>query len=103
MGVADGVAVALDDALATCTGSQDSLVPGRVAAVAPLVMAATALPVAAESRALPAIKVIALRRPCAIRVPAHTDRYQCELAIYREIGTVTRVVGRETSSWMSFR
>lgn len=103
VGVADGVAVALGDALTTCTGSQDSLVPGRVAAVAPLAMAATALPVAAESRALPAIKVIALRRPCAIRVPAHTDRYQCELAIYREIGTVTRVVGRETSCWMSFR
>jgi len=68
VGVAVAVADALGDALTTCSGSQDSLSPGVVAAVALLVMAATTPPVAAVSRALPAIKVTALRRPCAIRV-----------------------------------
>ena len=70
VGVAVAVADALGDALTTCRGSQDSLSPGVVAAVALLVMAATTPPVAAVSRALPAIKVTALRRPCAIRVPS---------------------------------
>jgi hypothetical protein len=80
VGVADGVAVAvadaLGDALATCSGSQDSLSPGAVAAVAPLDMATTP-PEAAVSRALPAIKVAARRRPCAIRILTNTDH--CEI------------------------
>jgi hypothetical protein len=98
VGVADGVAVAVDDALTTCSGSHDSLVPD-VAAVAPLVMATTALPLAAASRTLPASKVIALRRPNAIRIPIHTDRYHCETGhlsknrltdVSAWFGTVTR-------------
>jgi hypothetical protein len=36
-------------------------------------------PEAAVSRALPAIKVTARRRPCAIRILAHIDRYHCEI------------------------
>jgi hypothetical protein len=76
VGVADGVVVAvadaLGDALANCSGSQDSLSPGMVAAVAPLDMAATTPPEAAVIRALPAIKVAARRRPCAIRIPTNT-------------------------------
>jgi hypothetical protein len=79
VGVADGVVVAeaVADALATCSGSQDSLSPGAVAAVAPLDMAATRPPEAAVSRALPAIKVAARRRPCAIRILTNTDH--CEI------------------------
>jgi hypothetical protein len=60
---------ALGDALADCMGSQDSLLPVAVAAAALPVMAATAPPEAAVSRALPAIKVTARRRPCAIPIP----------------------------------
>jgi len=66
-------------ALPAFKGSQDSLSPGVVAAVALLVMAATTPPVAAVSRALPAIKVTALRRPCAIRILSHIDRRHCEI------------------------
>jgi hypothetical protein len=71
VGVADGVAVpeAVADALANCKGSQDSLLAVAVAAAALPVRAATAPPEAAVSRVLPAIKVTALRRPCAIRIP----------------------------------
>ena len=86
VGVADAVAVAvveadaLADALAVCKGSQDSLLPVAVAAAALPVMTATAPPEAAVSRALPAIKVTALRRPCAIRYPqTHIDRYHCQI------------------------
>ncbi len=83
VGVADGVVVvvadALGDALANCSGSQDSLSPGMVAAVAPLDMAATMPPEAAVIRALPAIKVAARRRPCAILIPTNTGRYHCEM------------------------
>jgi hypothetical protein len=60
---------ALGDAPADCMGSQDSLLPAAVAAAALPVMAATAPPEAAVSRALPAIKVTARRRPCAIPIP----------------------------------
>jgi hypothetical protein len=71
VGVADGVPVAeaVADALANCKGSQDSLLPVAVAAAALPDRAATAPPEAAVSRVLPAIKVTALRRPCAIRIP----------------------------------
>jgi hypothetical protein len=72
-------AVAVGDALTAFSGSQDSLSPGVVAAVALLVMAATTPPVAAVSRALPAIKVTALRRPCAIRILTHIDQCHCEI------------------------
>jgi hypothetical protein len=70
VGVADGVAVAVAEAVAltACTGWQDSLIPDAVAADALLFSAATTPPEAAVSRALPAIKVTALRRPCAIRL-----------------------------------
>jgi carboxypeptidase C (cathepsin A) len=78
--VAAFVGDALGDALTNCKGSQDSLVPDAAAAAAPPVMAATTPPEAAVSRALPAIKVTARRRPCAIRVPAQSVQY------YREIG-----------------
>lgn len=77
--VADAVAVAvavavgdaLADALAADTGWQDSLLPATaiVAAVALPDRAATTPPEAAVSRAPPAIKVAALRRPYAIRIP----------------------------------
>jgi hypothetical protein len=77
VGVADGDAVAVADALANCRGSQDSLSPAAVAAVAPLDMAATTPPEAAVSRALPAIKVAARRRPCAIRILTNADH--CEI------------------------
>ena len=64
-----GVADALGDALTDCRGSQDSLTPVAVAAAALPDTAATTPPEAAVSRALPAIKVTARRRPCAIRIP----------------------------------
>jgi hypothetical protein len=66
--VADALADGPTDAPATCNGSQDSLTPLAVAAAALPLMAATTPPEAAVSRALPAIKVTARRRPCAIRV-----------------------------------
>jgi hypothetical protein len=76
VGVADGVAVAeavavdaLGVAPTNCRGSQDSLTPVAVAAAALPDTAATTPPEAAVSRALPAIKVTARRRPCAIRIP----------------------------------
>ena len=58
-------------AVSGSSGSHDSLVPFAVvaAAAAPPLNAATAAPEAALSRAVPAIKVTARRRPCAIRVP----------------------------------
>ena len=76
VGVADGVAVAaalvadaLGDAVTDFKGWQDSLLPVKVAAAALPVITATATPPEpAVSRALPAIKVTALRRPCAIRI-----------------------------------
>ena len=81
-GADDGFAVAeaAADALTDCSGSQDSLLPGGVAAAALPVMAATAPPEAAVSRALPAIKVTARRRPCAIRILIHIDRYRSEVS-----------------------
>jgi hypothetical protein len=63
---------ALGDAPASCMGSQDSLLPAAVAAAALPAMAATAPPEAAVSRALPAIKVTARRRPCAIHIPSQS-------------------------------
>jgi hypothetical protein len=68
---ADAVADALADALAADTGWHDSLLPATaiVAAVALPDRAATTPPEAAVSRALPAIKVTARRRPCVIRIP----------------------------------
>jgi hypothetical protein len=78
--VADLLADALADALATCSGSQDSLLPAAVAAAAVLPFrAATTPPEAAVSKALPAIKVTARRRPCAIRILIHIDGYHCEI------------------------
>ena len=71
-------AVVLGDALTAFRGWQDSLSPGAVAAVALLLIAATMPPEAAVSRALPAIKVTALRRPCAIRILIHIDQHHCE-------------------------
>jgi hypothetical protein len=68
--VAAFAADALGDAPAECRGSQDSLLPVAVAAAALAATAATTPPEAAVSRALPAIKVTALRRPCAIRILA---------------------------------
>jgi hypothetical protein len=74
VGVTDGVAVAfvadaLADAVTACRGSQDSLLPVAVAAAAlPFMATIAAPPEAAVSRALPAIKVTARRRPCAIRI-----------------------------------
>jgi hypothetical protein len=65
--LAEALADELTDAPATCTGSQDSLTPVTLAAALPL-MAATTPPEVAVSRALPASKVTARRRPCAIRV-----------------------------------
>jgi len=50
-------------------GSQDWLLPAAVAATALPDMAAMTPPDAAVSSALPAIKVTARRRPCAIRIP----------------------------------
>jgi hypothetical protein len=87
------VADALADALATCTGSHDSLLPVAVAAAALPLMAATTPPEAAVSRALPAIKVTARRRPCAIQIPNHIDQYHSESRHYREslIGTSVRL------------
>jgi hypothetical protein len=80
VGATDVLADALADALATCSGSQDSLLPAAVAAAAVLPFrAATTPPEAAVSRALPAIKVTARRRPCAIRILIHIDRYHCEI------------------------
>jgi hypothetical protein len=69
------VADALADAVASFSGSQDSLTPVAVAAAAPPLRAATTPPEAAVSRALPAIKVTARRRPCAIRIPTNIDKY----------------------------
>jgi hypothetical protein len=72
VGVGDavvGFGVGVGDALATCTSWQDSASPGAVAAAALPAKAAAAPPEAAVSRALPAIKVTARRRPCAIRIP----------------------------------
>jgi len=74
------VADALGAGLTDCRGSQDSLLPGGVAAAALPVMAATTPPEAAVSRALPAIKVTARRRPCAIRILIHIDRYHNEVS-----------------------
>ena len=87
------VADALADALATCTGSHDSLLPVAVAAAALPLMAATTPPEAAVSRALPAIKVTARRRPCAIQIPNHIDQYHSESRRYRKslIGTSVRL------------
>ena len=81
--VADGAAVAgafVGGALTGCRGSQDSLIPGAVAAAALPARAAAAPPVAAVSRALPAIKVTALRCPCATRISSYIDRYHYELS-----------------------
>jgi len=84
-GVADGVveaaADALGDAVTDSRGSQDSLLAGVVAAPAlPPVIAATTPTEAAVSKALPAIKVTARRRPCAIRILIHINQYQCEIS-----------------------
>jgi hypothetical protein len=82
VGAADGVPVAeadaLGDVLTTFSGSQDSLSPGVVAAAALPLMAAIVLAEAALSRALPAIKVTARRRPCAIRISTNIVRYHRE-------------------------
>jgi hypothetical protein len=85
--VADGVGVAeafvadaLGDALTSCRGSQDSLLPVAVAAAALPVMAATTTPEPAVSRALPAIKVTALRRPRAIRTLVYIDHCKYKIS-----------------------
>jgi hypothetical protein len=83
--VVDGVEVADvpvadalgDEVVAAFSGSQDSAIPDVVAAVALLLNAATAPPEAAVSSALPAIKVIARRRPRAIRILTHIDWCHC--------------------------
>jgi hypothetical protein len=72
------VADALAEAPASCTDSQDSLTPLAVAAAALPLRVATTPPEAAVSRALPAIKVTARRRPFAIRIPTNIDQYHCE-------------------------
>jgi hypothetical protein len=79
VGVEVVVADALGDAPTACSGSQDSLLPGVVAAAAPLVMATTTPPKATVNRALPAIKVTARRRPRAILILVNIDRYKCEI------------------------
>jgi len=71
----DAEADAEADALTPDRDSQDSLVPVVVAATAEPARAATALPEAAVSKALPAIKVTALRRPCATRI-SQMDQHQ---------------------------
>jgi hypothetical protein len=68
---AEAVADALADVVSDFTGSHDSAIPDVVAAVALLFIATTTPPEAAESSALPAIKVTARRRPCAIRILTH--------------------------------
>ena len=69
---AEDLADALADALTDFTGVQDSASPEVAAAAALLFSAATTPPDAAESNALPAIKVTARRRPRVIRVLAQS-------------------------------
>jgi hypothetical protein len=89
VGVAVDLAVeladALGDALADFSGSQDSAIPDVVAAVALLFSAITAPPEAAVNSALPAIKVTARRRPCAIRILIHIDRHHVKSIICCEV------------------
>ena len=65
---AEVLADALADAGTDFTGVQDSAIPDVAAAAALLFIAATTPPDAAESSALPAIKVTARRRPRVIRI-----------------------------------
>ena len=69
---AEDLADALADAVTDFTGVQDSASPEVAAAAALLFSAATTPPDAAESNALPAIKVTARRRPRVIRVLAQS-------------------------------
>lgn len=106
------VADALADAVASVKGSQDSLLPVAVAAAALPLRAATTPPEAAVSSALPAIKVTARRRPCAIRILTHSGCCSCEIKQLVRSGTIcvfnqvwyrTPTVGRKTRHWVSIR
>jgi hypothetical protein len=77
LAAAVAVTEAVAGALTADKDSQDSLVPVAVAAAALPAMTAATPPEVAVSRAPPAIKVAALRRPCVIRI-SHICQYQSE-------------------------